>query len=87
MIVLVELLFTHPVQLASGQDGQQSPAQLQRLLQGSVLLVALLDKILFKSLSKLQIAFVGIAQLILTDDAGQAPGVLHLGVGGKQLVG
>ncbi|CAN3960412.1 hypothetical protein HEAFMP_HEAFMP_04910, partial [Dysosmobacter welbionis] len=38
--VLFDILRLDPLQLALGQDTQQLPAQIQRLLDGTVLLVA-----------------------------------------------
>lgn len=86
-IVGADGLIVDPVQFGPGQQSQKLPAQVQRLVHRPVLVLVLTDKVLLKRPAEGQVLLVGVGEFVLADDAGQASGVLHLGVGGEELVG
>ena len=71
LIVGVDHGVAHPVQLGTGQDGQQLLAKVQRPVDGAVPGGVLVDEIPLKGPAKLQILPVCVAQLVFTDDGGQ----------------
>ncbi len=72
--------------LRGGDAAQDAPTDVQRLLDGA-LLVALVDQLALELLREAQVLAVQLAQRLLTDDRHQAPRFLTLGVAGVELVG
>ena len=69
--VLFDELRFDALELSLGQNAQQLPAQIQRLLDGPVGLVALGDIALFKLIRKLGVLEIGGRQSGLAQDAHQ----------------
>ena len=69
-----------------GQDAQQLPAEVQRLLDGAVGGVALADVALLKLVGELGEELVVVRQRGLAQDGHELLGVLAAGVGGEELV-
>ena len=60
------------MQFVARQDRDDVPADLERLLDGAVLVFALGQELLLERLAELQVLLVERAQFLLADDVGQA---------------
>jgi hypothetical protein len=84
--VLLNQLGLDALELGLRQDGQQLPAQIQRLLNGAVFVVALVDVALFKLVGKLGIQQVVVRQRGFAQNGHQLLGFLAGGIRGEELV-
>lgn len=83
---LVQHVVTDTLELRTGQHGQQLPAKVQGLLNGTVGLIALGNVFLLKGIRKGSILLVDVRQGRFAQNDGQFLGFLTAGIGGKELV-
>ena len=75
------------MELVGGEDGDGLPAQLQRPLQGPVLVRLLTQEVLLEGLAELEVGFVQGGELLLAYHRGERPHLLDVGVAGEELAG
>src|SRR5512140_194991 len=80
LVVLVQLFAAEAGQLLARQHGDESPADVERLLNVPVLVNTLIDELPLERASELQVFLIDLAQLFLADYRRQGTHILHVSV-------
>ena len=77
---MIQNLSIDAVELLSGKDLKQLPADIKGLVNASILVLALADEACFKGFSEFEILLVNRRELIFADYGGKRPRVPYLGI-------
>src|SRR5512140_2575630 len=80
LVILLDLFAAQTGKLFARQCGDQPPSNIERLLDGAVVVYALVDELMLKGPSELEVLLVDVPELLLADDGSQRTHILHVGI-------